>query len=192
MTIPNMLSIFRLIMVPVYAVCYLTGDSETNILAGVLLIVSTLTDGLDGWIARRFNQTSELGKILDPLADKLTQFCVTVCLVTRHRVLLPLVIYIFTKEMLMLLFSLPMLVKKSSVPPSRWYGKVATFVLFFFVVCFTMFPDFFRPAMGIIGAVLIALLTVALFGYGRQFIQMQYDSDLRRLTQSPETVECGG
>ena len=73
-TIPNMLSIFRLVLIPVYIYIYLnaTESYHYSIAAGILAI-SCLTDMIDGKIARKFNMISELGKVLDPLADKLTQ-----------------------------------------------------------------------------------------------------------------------
>lgn len=191
MTVPNLLSIIRIVLVPVYAVIYFSEMENANLIAGLLLIASTLTDALDGWIARRFNQISDLGKILDPLADKLTQFSVMLCLATRHKELTPLVAYVVFKEGIMLTLSIPFLAKKVSVYPAKWFGKVATFAMFFFSVCFTLFPDVFSGVpMRIIAAVLIMMLAVALFGYGitfiRQLLSAQYDCELKRL----ETSDC--
>ena len=189
MTVPNLLSIVRLVLVPVYAVLYFSDMENANLIAGLLLIASTMTDALDGWIARRFNQISDLGKILDPLADKLTQFSVMLCLVTRHKELAPLVAYIVFKEGIMLSLSIPFLAKRVSVYPARWFGKVATFAMFFFSVCFTLFPDTFAGTpMRLIAAVLIAMLAVALFGYGITFIRQlkaaQYDHELEKLASA--------
>ena len=69
-TIPNLLSLFRVVLLPFYL--YLVAQ-HSFYLAGVIIAISGLTDFLDGFIARRFNQITELGKILDPVADKLTQ-----------------------------------------------------------------------------------------------------------------------
>ena len=74
-TIPNMLSVFRLLLIPVYVAIYLNAQTLTDhLVAGSILAVSCLTDMIDGKIARHFNMISTTGKVLDPLADKLTQF----------------------------------------------------------------------------------------------------------------------
>ena len=89
-TIPNLLSLFRLALIPVYIYIYL-GATETYqyITAGTIMAVSCLTDLIDGKVARRFNMVSTLGKILDPLADKITQFTLTVRLSLKHPQLFP-------------------------------------------------------------------------------------------------------
>ena len=81
LTIPNLLSLFRLILIPV--IVWLYWVRKDYFPAGVLLIVSGLTDLADGYIARRFHAVSNVGKILDPIADKLTQAAMLFCLVTR-------------------------------------------------------------------------------------------------------------
>jgi len=84
-TIPNCISLFRIFLVPCFAWVFLTASLPENFtLAAVLLVVSAVSDLLDGWIARRFHMTSKLGKILDPAADKLTLFGVFVCMWARY------------------------------------------------------------------------------------------------------------
>lgn len=80
-TIPNLLSLIRLILIPIYVVIYLNASQlREYFLAAAILAVSCLTDMIDGKIARHFNMISTLGKILDPIADKATQFTLTLCL----------------------------------------------------------------------------------------------------------------
>ena len=80
-TIPNILSMFRIALIPAYIVIYLNAEQPVEyFLAGSILAVSCLTDMIDGKIARKFNMISTVGKILDPIADKLTQFTLTLCL----------------------------------------------------------------------------------------------------------------
>ena len=103
-TIPNLLSLFRLILIPVYVIIYLNADSgEDYLLAAVILAISCLTDLADGKIARHFNMISTVGKVLDPLADKVTQFSLIVCLAIKYSALLPLIILFFVKEIFQLL-----------------------------------------------------------------------------------------
>ena len=88
LTVPNLLSIIRLLMIPVYMVIYLNADSSTDYyIAGAILAISCLTDLIDGKIARHFNLITNLGKLLDPVADKATQFTLIVCLASRYHVL---------------------------------------------------------------------------------------------------------
>ena len=95
LTIPNLLSLFRLALIPVYVAIYQRATSpDAYFLAAAILAVSCLTDLIDGKIARSFNMISNLGKLLDPFADKLTQFSVTLCLCLKYPVLLPVLILI--------------------------------------------------------------------------------------------------
>ncbi|MBQ8029068.1 MAG: CDP-alcohol phosphatidyltransferase family protein [Clostridia bacterium] len=82
LTIPNLLSVIRIILIPVFAYMFLEGN---QVVALVILFVSGLTDLFDGKIARKFNQVSELGKILDPVADKLTQITIAIMLFILFR-----------------------------------------------------------------------------------------------------------
>ena len=102
MTIPNCISLFRIVLVPCFAWIFLTAEQpEEFALAAVLLVVSGISDLLDGWIARRFHMTSKLGKILDPAADKLTLFGVFVCMWIRYPEFWPLYALFISKEVLM-------------------------------------------------------------------------------------------
>ena len=81
LTIPNFLSFFRILLIPVIAVLYSIYDS--HIAAVVVIALSGLTDILDGKIARRFNMVSDFGKFIDPVADKLTQLAMILCLLAK-------------------------------------------------------------------------------------------------------------
>ncbi len=82
LTVPNLLSVIRIILVPVFAVLFYKDYLGWAVLA---LFLSALSDFLDGKIARRFNQVSELGKVLDPVADKITQITIAVMLFVFFR-----------------------------------------------------------------------------------------------------------
>ena len=130
--IPNALSILRIILIVPFVIYFMHNQIVP---AGIVLIVSGLTDMLDGMIARRFNQFTELGQMLDPLSDKLTQGAVAVCLAVEQPVLIPLLAIFVLKEILMVAAAC-MLIKKNKKPSgSKWYGKVATIL---FYVSFTV------------------------------------------------------
>ena len=122
-TIPNMLSVFRLILIPffVYAYCVEQNFWKT----AALLALSGISDTADGYIARRFNMVSDLGKIIDPVADKLTQAAMLLCLLTRYPLmLLPLLLLTF-KEVSTGIMSLIVIRKTGLVMSADWHGKVS-------------------------------------------------------------------
>ena len=123
--IPNLLSLFRIVLLPFILWYYLT-DSSLYIVFG-LLTLSWITDVLDGFVARRFNMISELGKILDPLADKVTQVCILIALGVKECVPLFIVLIILTKELLMLIGAIFLKkVLKDNIIPANYWGKSAT------------------------------------------------------------------
>lgn len=144
-TIPNILSLIRIAILPVFVVLYLTGNQTDNemmqYIAFGLLVVSGLTDLFDGWIARRFNQMSEVGKLLDPIADKLTQVAVMFCLATQYKEFLPLLFICMIKESLQGLGGLIVLSKGAQMRASKWYGKVSTAVFYIAVAAIVIWKD---------------------------------------------------
>ena len=95
-TIPNLLSLIRLGLVPVYTSLYLRGNLPSAL---IVLAFACLTDLLDGFIARRFHMVSNLGKFLDPLADKITQLALLLCLPTRYPLVKSLIPLFLAKEL---------------------------------------------------------------------------------------------
>ena len=127
-TIPNILSFFRLCLIPVIIWLYI---GEKNYLwAGIVLILSGATDLADGFIARHFHMISDLGKVLDPVADKLTQAAMLFCLCTRFPLMiLPLVLMI-VKEGFMGISGIMIIRKTGSVFGADWHGKAVTVLLY--------------------------------------------------------------
>lgn len=99
LTIPNLLSVIRIVIVPFFAYYFIKGQTYPAI---ALLILSGISDCLDGFIARKFNQITEIGKILDPFADKITQVTVALCLAIRFPAICPFLILFLVKELSML------------------------------------------------------------------------------------------
>lgn len=126
-TIPNLMSAARILLVPFFAVFYLRGHVAA---AAAALVLSGLTDMLDGWVARHFDQVTELGKMLDPFADKLTQGVVALCIALRFPAIRPFLLLFIVKELLMLCCAAVLLKKHKRPCAAKWYGKVAT-VMFY-------------------------------------------------------------
>ena len=141
-SIPNLLSLFRLALIPVYATVYLTATQRYQfVLAGVILAVSCLTDMIDGKIARKFNMITTLGKVLDPLADKLTQLTLTICLSMKYPVLYPVLGLFVLKELFQLTLGVVFLRRGKMLPGALMAGKVCTTVLFISLIALVLLPD---------------------------------------------------
>ncbi len=122
-TIPNVLSLVRLCLVPIMVFLYINGYYVET---GVLLLVSGATDVVDGYIARHYNMMSDVGKVLDPAADKSTQLTVLVLLsMSFPLMLIPIILMVF-KECFMLITGYMVIRRRSIVLGADWHGKLAT------------------------------------------------------------------
>ena len=141
-TIPNMLRLFRLVLIPVYVVIYLNAATAMEyILAGSILAASCLTDMIDGQIARHFNMISTVGKVLDPVADKATQFTLTLCLSLKYPALRFVLVLFVAKEAFQLIAMIVSYLHGKALPGALLPGKVCTVVLFVSLSAMVLFPD---------------------------------------------------
>ena len=120
-TVPNLLSFFRFCLIPVIIWSYCV--KENPLLAGEILLLSGLTDLADGYIARRFHMISNLGKILNPVADKLTQAAMLICSFTRFPHMLSLIVIMAVKELYMAVSGCLVIRKTGKVHGADWHGK---------------------------------------------------------------------
>ena len=166
LTIPNLLSLFRLILIPVYVYIYLNAaETYQYVIAGSVLAVSCLTDMVDGKIARRYNMITTVGKILDPLADKLTQLTLTVCLSLKHPVLYPVLVLFVVKEAFQLVMGIIYLRKGKMLPGALMAGKVCTTVLFVSLLTLVLFTDMNTAAVDMIALVDSVFLALSFISY---------------------------
>ncbi|QNE33903.1 CDP-alcohol phosphatidyltransferase family protein [Leifsonia shinshuensis] len=126
-TIPNVLSFFRLALVPVFLAFVIAGEDA---LALLVLIVSSVTDFLDGWLARKLNQVSRLGQLLDPAADRLYIFAALVGLAWREVIPWWLVAVIVARDVMLAVLGVILANHGFGPLPVHHLGKVATFCLF--------------------------------------------------------------
>lgn len=148
LTIPNLLSLLRIILIPIFIILFYRGKVTEAL---IIIFISGLTDAFDGKIARRFNQVSNLGKILDPTADKLTQITIAVMLFIQFqssdthaiRTFSYVFLLFLAKEALMLIGGLAMLSKNIRPGAAEIYGKVATFTFYMVMILIISFgPGF--------------------------------------------------
>ena len=129
--IPNILSVLRLLMIPAFVFTYFEmGDGKCVFIPAGIYTLAWLTDVLDGYLARRNNWITDVGKILDPLADKAMQLAAILCFTFDNTVYLVILIPFLVKEFGMLFGSMFIMTKKNVVVQSSWYGKFSTTVLF--------------------------------------------------------------
>ena len=139
LTVPNAMSVFRILVIPFFAYFFLKGNLTAAIVA---LGLSGLSDALDGMIARHFNQITELGKLLDPLADKLTQGTVAICIAVHYPSIWPLLALLVLKELVMLCGACYLLKNGKKPCAAKWYGKVST-TLFYIAIGLIVVMDGF-------------------------------------------------
>ncbi|MBR5060266.1 MAG: CDP-alcohol phosphatidyltransferase family protein [Clostridia bacterium] len=126
-TIPNMMSFFRLILIPFILWFYL--GLHNVWLTVIFVVISALTDILDGWVARRFNMVSEFGKFIDPVADKFTQGSLILCLIPRYPLVIALLVLFLVREIAMVFTGTLLIKKTDKFSSSKWFGKVNTVIV---------------------------------------------------------------
>lgn len=199
LTVPNLLSLIRILLIPVFGVLFYQGHIGWAV---IVLVISGLTDFFDGKIARRFNQISELGKMLDPVADKLTQITIAIVIFLEfNKSTNPTMqwfkwvfLFFLFKELLMVIIGAIMLACGLRPVAAEIYGKVATFVFYAVMVLVIAFgpeigalrtlfvlPDWLMIGLVILAAVLtfIALLSYAPPTY-KQFKEKKAENNAKK------------
>lgn len=162
-TIPNILSFFRLLLIPVIVWLYVV--RENPLWTAVVLTASGITDIADGIIARRYHMVSDFGKALDPVADKLTQIAMLFCLVTQFWwMLLPLCVLV-VKEITAGIMGLMVIRKTGRVEGAVWHGKVTTASVYSMMAIHLLWYHIPPVMSGILifGCTALALLSAVLY-----------------------------
>lgn len=164
-TIPNFISFVRILLIIPLVYAFYIGN---YVLAAGLLLASGLSDMVDGFIARKLNQVSELGKMLDPIADKLTLIATGFSLAFIFSGIKPLILVLIIKDMLMLLGGLILLKNGINPPAAKWYGKLSTVIFYACVVILVAldaFWDYENPILT------YTLLTITIASMSYSFIR---------------------
>ncbi|MBO5954117.1 MAG: CDP-alcohol phosphatidyltransferase family protein [Oscillospiraceae bacterium] len=170
LTIPNLLSLFRLGLIPVYMVIYFNATEPSHYyLSAGILAVSCLTDLIDGKIARHFNMITTIGKILDPLADKATQFTLIVCLAVRYPILWYLVFLFVVKEGFQLIAGGITLRKGKMLEGALLAGKICTTVLFISLIVMVMIPTLSLEVVTVVSHIDAVFMLVSFIQYIRAY-----------------------
>ena len=161
-TIPNLLSIFRLILIPFFVTAYCSEHNYWK--TAVILAISGISDTVDGYIARRFNMVSDIGKIIDPVADKMTQAAMLLCLLTRFPLmLLPLLLAI--KEVSTGISSIIVIKKTGLVMSADWHGKLTTGLLYAMMLTHIIWFDIPAPVSNVMIGICTAVMLMSFLLY---------------------------
>lgn len=193
-TIPNLLSLFRILLLPLFVILYLNAETGLEFFrATIVLAISAITDLVDGKIARKFNMISKLGKVLDPIADKLTHITIAFCLCWQ----IPQMIYIFVllviKELSMMFMALYGTFRKNKKiwDSAQWYGKVSTTIVFIVLITLVLFPSMPVTVVNILLVICAIGLTGSLFMYVRMFwhLNSKRFADTNSTSESQNSAE---
>ena len=177
-SIPNIMGYFRILLIPVFCYLYLTAETGADyVKASAVVLLSGLTDLFDGKIARRFNMVTELGKALDPIADKLTHAALAFCLAARYRLMWLLIALMAVKEGYMAWMGAKFLKKGRMLDGAMWFGKVCTAVLFVGLPVLFLFYDLPETVVNGIILVMMAVMVFTLVKYIPVFREMKRETE---------------
>ncbi|MDP4119651.1 MAG: CDP-alcohol phosphatidyltransferase family protein [Bacillota bacterium] len=186
LTIPNILSFLRILLIPVFVVFFL---QHHYLSSAVALVISALTDLFDGLIARKLNQITQLGKLLDPLADKLTLLAVIICIGILVPWVITFVILLAVKDILMIIGG-SVLIKRNILPPAaKWYGKVGTFIFYISVTVISVLKimnmeDY--TLVWILLSITVIAMIFALINYFLIFLKLMNESKKKKSVQKQQ------
>ena len=171
--IPNILCYIRFLLIPIFVTLYVRADSPKDyILAAAVVLVSGLTDFVDGFIARRFNMITEFGKLIDPLADKFTQAALIFVLIVKIKWMYLLLILFLTTQLFLLVAGLFMLKKGSKLNGSKWFGKISTTVFYAVMLVLIAVPTLDESIVNILMLTCGGFLLLSLLLYAREYVVM--------------------
>lgn len=137
-TIPNILSLFRICLIPLFMYLYV---NHLDMKAFMILVISGLTDVCDGFIARRFDMVSSVGKILDPISDKLTQGAMLLCLLQRFKAMWIPFLLMFFKEVFSGIVAMIAIKKTGEIHGADWHGKITTLLIYSMMSLHILWPS---------------------------------------------------
>ena len=137
--IPNTLTIIRFILIPFI---FITVISHHYLIGLIIFTISAITDILDGYIARKYNYITDIGKLIDPLADKLTQISLLLALTILNILPWWILAVVFIKECIMIITASVLYSRKDVVVYSKWYGKLATILFYLAIICSLLINQF--------------------------------------------------
>ena len=178
MNVPNILSIFRMCLVPVFITIFFSDLTYAHTIAACVYALAGITDVLDGIIARKFNMITKLGKVLDPLADKMMTITVFVCITTVELIPWWTIALIFAKDALLVIGGVKLYREMSAIFQSNILGKLATVFLVVGGCSILLFEGIIPPVFKTIFSIVAILLSfTAFFSYLYQYCKYRKTHD---------------
>lgn len=172
-SIPNILCYIRFALIPVFVILYINAEEPREYLqAAAVVFISGMTDFLDGFIARTFDMVTDFGKLIDPMADKLTQAALIFVLVVRIKWMFLLLILFVTMQLFLLVAGFLMLKKNKRLNGAKWFGKVSTTVFYATMLLLVALPSLNVVTINILLLVCGAFLLLSFLMYIREYVRM--------------------
>lgn len=171
-TIPNILCYIRFLLVPLFLYYYMQGD---YVLSSCIILIGSITDFLDGYIARHYNMVTQLGKAIDPLADKVMQLAIAIALASRYPMMIMLLILFVVKELFQGICCLVGLKKHRRMDGAMWFGKVSTAVFYVLTFALIAFPQMNIALVSICCWITTLFMGFAFIKYIQAFYRLLHD-----------------
>ena len=172
MNIPNIISVFRLTLIPVFLKIFHSNIENNLLWSGLIFLIAGISDVVDGYIARKYNMTSKLGAVLDPLADKLMIFTVMASFAYGGLIPFWILILLTIKELLLIIGGSSLYLKKENIViPWNTYGKLAT--LSFYVAVFSIVFDLSTKVSSTLFIVTVAMNIIAFLNYFKIYVDIR-------------------
>ena len=195
--LPNILTYIRFLLVPAFAIVYLNAESfSEHAVSAIIIVLSGITDIADGFIARHWNMTSDLGKILDPIADKAMQFTMMFCVCVRYRWVILLIVIYAVKEVVSVLASAYLFTRGKHIDGAMWCGKLCTVILFIVMLAMVAIPHIPPQAAATMIGFAAAFMLLAFVIYMRSYFVLWLEylneqkqplaTDMTPLDKTPE------
>lgn len=172
-SIPNILCYVRFLLIPVFVILYIKAEvAREYLMAAAVVFVSGLTDFLDGFIARTFDMVTDFGKLIDPMADKLTQAALIFVLVVEIKWMFLLLILFVIMQLFMLGAGIAMLKKDRRLNGAKWFGKVSTTVFYAVMLVLVAIPHLDTTIVNVLMLVCGGFLLLSFSLYIREYFRM--------------------
>lgn len=180
LTIPNILSFLRIALIILFCILFdADGTMADNWPAFIVLGLNALSDFLDGKLARALNQVSELGKLLDPIADYLTKFALILCFITKYPALIGFLLLFLCRVFIVALAGLKTVRKVGENQGAILVGKIDTCIFYAVMLALVLYPQMPVPLALVLVGVSAASMLVAIVVYLLHFrkLRSQVDAD---------------
>lgn len=180
-TIPNIMSMFRICLIPLFIYFYL---SEHDYKAFFILVISGLTDVVDGFIARRFNMVSAVGKALDPISDKMTQVAMLYCLLNRFAAMWIPFLFMIIKELSSAVMAFIAIKTTGEVHGADWHGKLTTVSLYTMMSLHILWPNMPPVLSNLLVGICVVIMVNSMVLYSIRSIRMARSGNTNKKEQA--------